>query len=104
MTLLSPGEGARAGTPRHWRGPLPNRSTRMLQPKGGFYKKIPMSLLHGAAPDLGVMVWALLRLSFDGQANVGSYRLFAQCLNLDHLTDTAVDKRFGAALKPLLGK
>lgn len=49
------------------------------------------------------MVWALLRLSFDGQANVGSYRQFAHCLNLGNLSDTAIDKRFGAALKPLLG-
>lgn len=105
MTLLIGGENtALAGVPKHWRGPLPDLSvTRMLKPKGSFYKKIPMSLLAGAAPDLGVMVWALLRLSFDGQANAGSYRMFAQCLNLDHLSDTAVDKRFGAALKPLLG-
>ncbi|HEY5784309.1 MAG TPA: hypothetical protein VIT65_06000 [Microlunatus sp.] len=105
MTLLIGGENtALAGVPKHWRGPLPDPFvTRMLKPKGSFYKKIPMSLLDGAAPDLGVMVWALLRLSFDGQANVGSYRMFAQCLNLDHLSDTAVDKRFGAALKPLLG-
>ena len=103
MTLLAPREDARTGRSKHWRGPLPNRSNRMLQPKGGFYKKIPMSLLRGAAPDLGVMVWALLRISFDGQAKVASYRLFARCLNLDHLTDTAVEKRFGAALKPLLG-
>ena len=28
---------------------------------------------------------------------------FAQCLNLDHLSDTALDKRFGSAIKPLLG-
>ena len=106
MTLLVGGEhAALAGVPKHWRGPIPNPFvTRMLKPKGSFYKKIPMSLLASGAPDLGVMVWALLRLSFDGQANVGSYRRFAQCLNLDHLTDTAIDKRFGPALRPLLGK
>ena len=63
-----------------------------------------MSLLASGARIWAVMVWALLRLSFDGQANVGSYRRFAQCLNLDHLTDTAIDKRFGPALRPLLGK
>jgi hypothetical protein len=106
VTLLVGREHASlAGVPKHWRGPIPNPFvTRMLKPKGSFYKKIPMSLLASGAPDLGVMVWALLRLSFDGQANVGSYRRFAQCLNLDHLTDTAIDKRFGPALRPLLGK
>lgn len=105
MTLLVRGEStALAGIPRHWHPPFPDPFvTRMLKPKGSFYKKIPLSLLKGDAPDLGVMVWALLRLSFDGQANVGSYRRFAKCLNLDHLSDTALDKRFGLALRPLIG-
>ena len=104
MTLL--GESAAgAGLSRHWRGPLPNTQiTRALQPESGFYEKVPMSLLQGAYPDLGVMVWALLRLSFKGQADVGSYRQFARCLHLGHLTDNAVDHRFGGTLKPLLGR
>lgn len=55
------------------------------------------------APDLGVIIWALLGLSFDGRSEVATYRDFAHCLALGQLSETALNRRVGAALKPLLG-
>ena len=42
--------------------------------------------------------WALLRLSFDGRANAGSYRQFGACLNLN----AALNKRLAVARRPVL--
>lgn len=104
MTLLVRGRPtALAGVPSRWSGPLPDLAvTRQLEPRGGF-TKVPLSLLHGGVTDLGVVLWALLRLSFQDRAEVSSYRDFADALALGDCSDTALDKRFGAALRPLLG-
>ena len=90
--------------PATWRGPLPDPSVeRRLDDHGG-YAAVPEALLRPEYPDLGIITWAHLRLTFDDRAHVASYRDFADTLGCASLTDGAVEQRFGAALKPLLGK
>ena len=55
------------------------------------------------APDLGMITWAALRLRYGDQASVTTYQELARLLNLGDLTVSAVEKRFRAALGPLLG-
>jgi hypothetical protein len=104
VTLLVRGRSTSlAGVPRHWTGPLPELSIDRMLPHRHNFAKIPAALLRDGAPDLGVLVWGLLRLSFRDHADVASYRDFAEALGLGHLSDPAVQKRFSAAIKPLLG-
>jgi hypothetical protein len=103
VTLLRRGPSTgETGVPRRWTGPLPAPSKPRQLKDDGLFAKIHAGLL-AASPDLGVVVWGLLRLSFFARAGVASYRDFAGALGLGHLSDTALDKRFGAALRPLLG-
>src|SRR4051794_15241242 len=89
--------------PKAWRGPLPDLSLQRRLPELDGYVEVPISLLKGGFRDLGVVVWAWLRLRFDERAGVTNYRFLAEALGLSGLTDGAVEQRFGAAIKPLLG-
>lgn len=91
------------GVPRDWRGPLPDLSIQRRLDKLDGYAEVPAELLHAGFADLGVLTWALLRLSFDDRSDASSYPEFAEALGLGHLTATAVQQRFQAALKPMLG-
>lgn len=93
-----------ASIPRTWRGPLPDPSIRHKLDDDGGYTRVPATLLHlPGAPDLGIMIWALLRLRNDARPDETNYRNLAQYLHLDHLSDSALEQRMGAAVKPLLG-
>jgi hypothetical protein len=103
MTLLVPGISlTRRGVPTHWRGPMPDPGTRRLLNTDGNFQQVPEALLQDAS-DLGVVLWALIGLSFGSRADAASYREFSRCLNLDHLSETAAHKRVSTAIKPMLG-
>ena len=91
-----------SGVPQYWRGPLPDVSVRRRLPQLDGAAQIPMELLFGGHADLAVLTWSLLRLRFDDRADVASYQEFADALGLAHLSSTAVQKRFSAALGSLL--
>ena len=57
----------------------------------------------GGFPDLGVLVWSLIRLSFDDRPGRTGYQELADALGLEPASPGAIEQRFGAALKPLLG-
>jgi len=92
-----------SGVPGDWRGPLPDLSVQRRLDKLDGYAEVPAELLHSGFPDLGVVTWALLRLSFDDRSDASSYAEFAEALGLGHLTATAIQQRFQSALQPLLG-
>lgn len=99
--------------PAYWRGPLPDlavvrtlpdhRDDRDGKRKLRGYARVPMSLLHGGYQDLAVLIWAQLRLWFDGQSRNATYAGLAAALGQDLAALTTVEHRFGAAIKPLLG-
>lgn len=91
------------GVPNRWRGQLPDLSIQRHLPPLDGYCKVPGGLLNQVAPDLGVITWAALRLRYGDQAVVTTYQELARLLNLGDLTVSAVEKRFRAALGPLLG-
>lgn len=93
-----------ASIPRTWRGPLPDPSIHHELNDEDGYARVPATLLRlPGVPDLGIVTWALIRLRHDGRPVETNYRSLAQDLRLGDLSDSALEQRMGAALKPLLG-
>ena len=92
-----------AGVPSGWCGPLPDLSVRRRLPVLDGYVAVPSELATGGFPDLGVLVWSLVRLSFDDRPGRTCYQELAEVLGLEPASAGAVEQRFRAALKPLLG-
>lgn len=82
---------------------MPDPDIRRLLSSDGNVRQVPEALLRGTASDLGIILWALLGLSFGNRAEAASYREFARCLNLDHLSERAINNRFSSAIRPMLG-
>ena len=94
---------ALSAVPKGWRGPLPDLSIEHSpEPKNG-WAKVPLSLLHRRYQDLGVLVWAQLRLKFDGRADATSYLELASALGMDTGSPDALKVKLSLAVKPLLG-
>ena len=93
MTVRGRPTGPAAVSPR-WRGPTPDPSIRRLLEVGTGYARIPESMLHQGLPDLGVLLWAQLRLWFDDRPGRTNYRELADALGLGALTDKAIELRF----------
>lgn len=91
-----------AAVPASWRGPLPDVSVQRHLNTGGGYAQVPLELVFSDIPDLGILTWALIKLSFEDRAEVATYRQFADELGLGHLQDTAVKRRFLAAVPSLI--
>lgn len=90
--------------PRTWRGPLPDPSIHHEINTDGGYTKLPTTLLHmDGVPALGVIAWGVLRLRNDGRPGETNYRDLARDLHLSALSDSALEQRIGAAIKPLIG-
>ena len=73
-----------SGLPQRWRGDLPDPTVRRTLARVGDWVSVPAPLLCGGFPDLGVLVWALLRLSFGRKVGRASYSEFADRLGLQH--------------------
>ena len=91
-----------AAVPASWRGPLPDVSVQRHLNIGGGYAQVPLELVFSDIPDLGILTWALIKLSFEDRAEIATYRQFADELGLGHLQDNAVKRRFLAAVPPLI--
>lgn len=90
--------------PSRWRGPLPDPEIEHVLPIKDGYAMVPLSLLHGGYPDLGVLIWAQLRLkAVRGGAVTTSYVELAQELGVDSDSSDSVKVKVSLAVKPLLG-
>jgi hypothetical protein len=113
MTLTVRGRATGVtGVPAHWKEPLPDPTVLRTLPDHGDYNKatpkrgyarVPLSLLHGGYQDLGVLIWAQLRLWFDGRSDKATYAGLAAALGQDSGALTTVEHKFSNAIRPLLG-
>lgn len=96
--------------PAHWKPPYPDLTVERPLPdeedatdgKRG-YARVPLSLLHDGYQDLGVLIWAQLRLWFDDLSGEATYVGLAAALGQDVGAITTIEHRFSNAIRPLLG-
>ena len=68
MTVRGRPTGPTSVSPR-WRGPMPDPSRRADPlPADDGYTQVPTELLFSEVSDLGVLLWALVRLRFEDKS------------------------------------
>ncbi len=67
------------------------------------YARVPLSLLHSGFQDLGVLIWAQLRLWADGNPQKATYVGLAAALGQNSSALTTIEHKFSNAIRPLLG-
>ncbi|HEY5848698.1 MAG TPA: hypothetical protein VIT42_18100 [Microlunatus sp.] len=97
---------APAVVPSHWRGPLPNPTLQQHldaddddSEHGGGWTAVPASLLHGGFPDLGILIWAQLRLWSDDDERITNYQALAKKLGVDSGSPSAIKGKVSAAIQ-----
>lgn len=102
MTVRGRPTGPTSVLPR-WRGPMPDPSRRANPlPADDGYTQVPTELLFSEVSDLGVLLWALVRLRFEDKSGEIGYMDIAARLGLGDSSETAVEKRLTATVQPLI--
>src|SRR5690348_7181382 len=102
MTLTVRGRATGlTAVPAHWKPPYPDLPVERPLPDEGDetdgkrgYARVPLSLLHGGFQDLGVLIWAQLRLWFDDRSEEATYVGLATALGQNVGALTTVEHRF----------
>jgi hypothetical protein len=85
-----------------WLGPLPDPSVVHRLDPGVNAATVPAALLRSEVGELGVVIWALLRLHAGAEPIATSYRDLADGLGMSESTETSVQQRVGPAVGELV--
>lgn len=84
-----------------WRGRTPDPVVKRKLDVGTGHAQVPEPMLHQGLPDLGVLVWAQLRLWFDDRPGRTTYRELADALGMAELSDKAAELRLWKAVSAM---